>query len=530
MAFDIWLSLWYFTLGSFFGWLAEVIYSAIVHRKFKNPGLLNGPYCPQYGLMLTLPHVLLQALHAEKMVVPTLLCCLTASFLVEFVFAWLLNKTAKIRLRDYSDFKGNLKGYICVPLALVRGLCFTPVLLFVFPVLSFLLHYINRTIGWILLAASGAVLLSDIIVTAVTVIKLGHQFKRLSELAQRVRETRDALGAAVFKSAIGTAERLEDLKLQEKLQEAAINAEENYTALLNKSNFLKRRFLNASPNMTSSAYETELADYRITTEERKKRRAQREALNLYEYEAVFENPEDRPFAFGMNLTKLFWIFFIGCIAGFILEEFWAFFIMHVVELRVGLVYGPFQPIYGGGAAIITLCLYKLYKQNSFVIFLASGFLGAAFEYLCSLGQELIFGTVSWDYSDTPFNLDGRTNLMFAVIWGFLGLIWIKFIYPTMSRWIEKIPKRIGGILTILLACFLIFDAFLSCAALIRADERSQNIPATTSLQIFLDEHLDDRYLAMVYPNMQKVNEDGSMEEPLKDKFPAKSSLVVSYAE
>ncbi len=52
----------------------------------------------------------------------------------------------------------------------------------------------------------------------------------------------------------------------------------------------------------------ELDAYRITTAERKKRQAEREARNLYEYEATFANPEDRPFAFGMNLTKLFWIF------------------------------------------------------------------------------------------------------------------------------------------------------------------------------------------------------------------------------
>ena len=93
---------------------------------------------------------------------------------------------------------------------------------------------------------------------------------------------------------------------------------------------------------------------------------------------------------------------------------------------------------------------------------------------------MLFGTVSWDYSGTPFNIDGRTNLMFALIWGTLGLIWIKEIYPAMSRM------------------------------------RAEGIPATSSFQMFLDKHLDDNYLALVYPNMQKVNEDGTKSEPLKD--------------
>lgn len=49
MAYKIWLFLWYFVLASFCGWVAEVGYIGMVYRKFKNPGMLNGPYCPQYG-------------------------------------------------------------------------------------------------------------------------------------------------------------------------------------------------------------------------------------------------------------------------------------------------------------------------------------------------------------------------------------------------------------------------------------------------------------------------------------------------
>ena len=51
MAYKIWLFLWYFVLASFCGWVAEVGYIGMVYRKFKNPGMLNGPYCPQYGLL-----------------------------------------------------------------------------------------------------------------------------------------------------------------------------------------------------------------------------------------------------------------------------------------------------------------------------------------------------------------------------------------------------------------------------------------------------------------------------------------------
>lgn len=516
MAFDIWDLLWFFILASFCGWLCEVAYNAILHRGFKNPGLLNGPYCPQYGLMIVLPLLALQPLHMETAAVPTLLACVFFSVAVELLFALLMHHFANLRLRDYSAFKLNLKGYISWPIALLRGVCFAPVLFFVLPVVQSLLKYIPRTVGWIILAVIAAVFVSDLIISYVTVLKLKHQFKRLSELNALVRGARDSLGNAISEGAIGAAQAVDDLDIDDKLRAAQDSAEESYTALLNTSNFFKRRFLSASPDMTSEQYEKELTDFRITTAARKKLKAEREARNMHEYEGTFKNAADRPFAFGMNLTKLFWIFFIGCIAGFILEECWAIFIAHTFELRVGLVYGPFQPIYGGGAAIITLCLYRLYKQSGVVIFIASGIIGASFEYLCSFGQEMLFGTVSWDYSNTPFNLDGRTNLLFGVIWGLLGLIWLKTIYPALSRLIEKIPKRVGGILTILLAAFMVFDAFISCAALTRSEERRNNIPATTAFQSFLDENLGDAYLQIVYPNMQKVNEDGTKDKPLKD--------------
>ena len=203
MAYKIWLFLWYFVLASFCGWVAEVGYIGMVYRKFKNPGMLNGPYCPQYGLMIALPWAALTALHWQTSFVATLFFCLISSFLVEFTFAWLLRKTTHIRLRDYSKFKWNIKGYVSVPVATVRGVCFSFIVVFIVPVLTSLLHYVNRTVGWVILYAVLGTMLLDIIITSITVQRLNHQFKRLSELGDRVREARNALGNAVTGGAIG---------------------------------------------------------------------------------------------------------------------------------------------------------------------------------------------------------------------------------------------------------------------------------------------------------------------------------------
>ena len=46
-----------------------------------------------------------------------------------------------------------------------------------------------------------------------------------------------------------------------------------------------------------------------------------------------------------------------------------------------------------------------------------------------------------------------------------------------------------------------FDGFMTCAGLIRADERANGVPATNVFAEYLDEHLDDDYLKMIFPHM-----------------------------
>ena len=60
------------------------------------------------------------------------------------------------------------------------------------------------------------------------------------------------------------------------------------------------------------------------------------------------------FARGLSFYKLFWIFTIGCVAGVVLENIWYLLAFHRITNRVGLVYGPFNPIYGMGALVITV--------------------------------------------------------------------------------------------------------------------------------------------------------------------------------
>ncbi|MEG0615332.1 MAG: putative ABC transporter permease [Oscillospiraceae bacterium] len=213
---------------------------------------------------------------------------------------------------------------------------------------------------------------------------------------------------------------------------------------------------------------------------------------------------EKSFADGYNFYKLFWVFFIGCFVGTIIEMFFCFISMHVIESRAGVIYGPFNPVYGFGAVLMTVGLQKFANKHGIFAFIGSAIIGTAFEYFCSLFQELAFGTISWEYSDAPMNLHGRVALSFSVAWGLLGLIWIKGAYPWLSKKIEKIPNKVGKPLTIILTIFMVFNLGISAIAVARQTARHNDVPATNGFTQFIDRHYTDEYLKKIYPHMEVV--------------------------
>jgi len=211
------------------------------------------------------------------------------------------------------------------------------------------------------------------------------------------------------------------------------------------------------------------------------------------------------FASGYHFYKMFWIFFISSILGFAIESIFCLLRYGYIESRAGLIYGPFSQIYGFGAVIMVLILHRISIKRELLLFFASALLGGLFEFSCSFIQEFAFGFISWDYSSSQFSIFGRTNLLYCFFWGILGVLLIEDIYPFMSYQIEKIPNKIGVIISSVIIVFILFDFSISAAATIRANQRSHAIPASNYIQTILDQYYPDSVLKKVYPNMIHVN-------------------------
>ena len=195
------------------------------------------------------------------------------------------------------------------------------------------------------------------------------------------------------------------------------------------------------------------------------------------------------------------MFIIGAFLGDITETIYCRITAGVWMSRSSVVWGPFSIVWGLAIAICTLLLYKYrHKSDSFLFFVGT-FLGGAYEYMCSVFTEIVFGKIFWDYSKIPFNLGGRINLLYCFFWGIATVIWMKLLYPKLSALIEKVPVKPGKILTWITVVFMCCNVVVSCMALTRSTERANAVPANHRWQQIMDERFDDDRMNRIYPNM-----------------------------
>lgn len=211
------------------------------------------------------------------------------------------------------------------------------------------------------------------------------------------------------------------------------------------------------------------------------------------------------FAYGCGFYKLVVLFFVGAFVGDIIETIFCRITMGEWMSRSSVVWGPFSIVWGLAIAAATLMLYKYKDRSDGFLFLIGTGLGGAYEYLCSVFTEIVFGKVFWDYSDIPLNLGGRINLLYCFFWGIAAVVWFKLIYTRLSKVIEKIPVKFGKITTWILVVFMIANVLMSCFALTRYDQREKGIDAKQSWQVWLDKHYDDEKMMRIYPNAIVTN-------------------------
>lgn len=132
-----------FFIGSLTGWILELFYRKIVHKKWVNPGFLIGPCLPIYGFGLCGLHLIYDIatkFNFNNSLITILLMGVLMT-LIELIGGLSFLKAGKIKLWDYSEKWGNYKGIICPEFSITWTLVGA---LYYF----FLADYYNGLISW----------------------------------------------------------------------------------------------------------------------------------------------------------------------------------------------------------------------------------------------------------------------------------------------------------------------------------------------------------------------------------------------
>ena len=246
---------------------------------------------------------------------------------------------------------------------------------------------------------------------------------------------------------------------------------------------------------------------------------------------------------GITIWRILAYFIIYSVIGFVLETLFGIVTKGVLESRRSSLYTPVCCIYGVGAVIMILGL-QYFKKNNYSLFFGGFIIGSIVEYVISLIGEFIFHIKWWDYSDMPFNINGRICVAFSFFWGILAIYLMSYLNPKIDELIDKIKTKIPtkylktvvivGIIIIFLD-FLITSFALKMfftRLVIKYDLELQTyeeyifecteLYKNESIREFTLKYFSDEKMLKTFPNIKLTGKDGNIifvKDILKDIQP-----------
>ena len=197
------------------------------------------------------------------------------------------------------------------------------------------------------------------------------------------------------------------------------------------------------------------------------------------------------------------IFVVASFLGLVIEQVYSFVVRGATESRVGLVWGPFSPLYGFGAVFLTLICWQLRRRGAgnAAVFCTAMAVGGVLEQVTGWGMETLLHASSWDYTGYPGALSKWVCVPYLFFWGVLGLVWARLLMPTMLYRIGM-PSTVRQVAFVaLLALYLGTDIFMTVSCFGRMAARDAGIPAQTPFQAWVDEHYSDSFIAGRFQNL-----------------------------
>lgn len=228
----------YFIVYSFLGWCMETIYCSIQERHLVPRGFLYGPICPIYGGGVLMMIFWFQPLMGNPVLFYAAAMIGMSSW--EYLVAWFLETTTHIKYWDYSMYKYNLKGRICLWVSLMWGVLSFVVLYFIHPLVSREIEKIPLIPRYVLDGFFLGVLVSDTTATIYQLVRTSQLLERMQQVSDELR-VQVHLGKAEFSSWLEETRGKLDATWNE-LDEQGKSLKLRYDELVSRTERISRRF------------------------------------------------------------------------------------------------------------------------------------------------------------------------------------------------------------------------------------------------------------------------------------------------
>ena len=181
------------------------------------------------------------------------------------------------------------------------------------------------------------------------------------------------------------------------------------------------------------------------------------------------------------MEKYFLLFMVYSILGWTIEVLGKL-ITKGKFINRGFLIGPYCPIYGTGALLMTLLLNK-YVNDKMVLFILAIVICSILEYVTSYVMEKLFHIRWWDYSNYKFNINGRICLETMIPFGILSVLALCYINPLLFERFSKLPPHLITFSTTVLGILYIIDNIMSFRIIFGLNDITENVKGDSTEKI-----------------------------------------------
>ena len=216
---------YFFFIIAFIGWIYESCFVSVKNHKLTNRGFLNGPIIPIYGAGGTA--IMLATNPFKEDLVLVFLSGMIVASVLEFVTSWLMEKLFHAKWWDYSDWKPNLQGRICLWASLFWGVLSVTMQLFIKPALDKLIGRIPLKEGSIAAYIIFTVFAADTVYTIICTVQFDKKIAELRKMGDQLR----------------------------------VELKDRYIESANRFSFVEKRLVNAFPDLKFTNVDDELKEW-----------------------------------------------------------------------------------------------------------------------------------------------------------------------------------------------------------------------------------------------------------------------------